>query len=83
MFGLGLGIDYGLVMVSRFREERNVGLPVAGALGRTISTAGRTVAYSDSPSSSRSAASSCSSRAACAHWRSVGSGWWWSPSWPG
>jgi putative drug exporter of the RND superfamily len=46
MFGIGVGIDYGLVVVSRFREERAHGLPVAGALERTVASAGRTVAYS-------------------------------------
>ena len=41
-----LGIDYGLIVVSRFREERAAGRTVAGAIDRTIATAGRTVAYS-------------------------------------
>ena len=40
--GLGLGIDYSLLLVSRFREE----LPHADAVRRTIATAGRTVAFS-------------------------------------
>jgi RND superfamily putative drug exporter len=51
MFGIGLGIDYGLIVISRFREERagsegTTGRPVAAAIDRTIATAGRTVAYS-------------------------------------
>ncbi|MCH6165096.1 MMPL family transporter [Pseudonocardia alaniniphila] len=44
--GLGLAIDYGLFMVSRYREElRRTGDPEA-ALVATTSTAGRTVAFS-------------------------------------
>jgi putative drug exporter of the RND superfamily len=46
MFGLGVGIDYGLVVVSRFREERAQGREPAAALDRTVATAGRTVAFS-------------------------------------
>jgi RND superfamily putative drug exporter len=46
MFGLGLGIDYGLIMISRYREERADGWPVRQAIDRTIATAGRTVGYS-------------------------------------
>ena len=46
MFGLGLGIDYGLLMLSRFREERGAGLGVADAVQRTLQTAGRTVLFS-------------------------------------
>jgi trehalose monomycolate/heme transporter len=48
--GLGLAIDYGLFMVSRFREElRGAGDgpdAVERALARTMATAGRTVAVS-------------------------------------
>jgi putative drug exporter of the RND superfamily len=46
MLGLGLGIDYGLLMLSRFREERGAGHGVPGALTRTVATAGRTVVFS-------------------------------------
>jgi RND superfamily putative drug exporter len=46
MFGIGLGIDYGLLMVSRFREERAHGASVAEAVEATVTTAGRTVAFS-------------------------------------
>ena len=46
MFGIGLGIDYGLLVVSRFREERGRGYGVAEAIERTSATAGLTVAYS-------------------------------------
>ena len=45
--GLGLGIDYALLMVNRFREElgRAAETPT-GAVVRTVATAGRTVAVS-------------------------------------
>jgi RND superfamily putative drug exporter len=46
MFGLGLAIDYSLLIVSRFREERANGLGVPDAIRRTVATAGTTVAYS-------------------------------------
>ncbi|MFL1432904.1 MULTISPECIES: MMPL family transporter, partial [unclassified Nocardiopsis] len=46
ILGLGLAIDYGLFMVSRFREELDRGRGVAAAVGRTVDTAGRTVAFS-------------------------------------
>jgi RND superfamily putative drug exporter len=44
--GLGLGIDYALLMVSRFREELANGFEVAEAVTRTTATAGRTIAFS-------------------------------------
>ncbi|MGW3106715.1 MMPL family transporter [Streptomyces sp. NPDC001100] len=44
--GLGLGIDYALLMVSRFREQLATGASVHDAVRRTVSTAGRTVAFS-------------------------------------
>ncbi|MPQ96571.1 MMPL family transporter [Modestobacter sp. I12A-02628] len=46
MLGLGLAVDYALLVVARFREERAVDPGVAGALARTMATAGRTVAFS-------------------------------------
>jgi RND superfamily putative drug exporter len=44
--GLGLGMDYALLMVSRFREELAKGVDVGEAVARTMSTAGRTIAFS-------------------------------------
>ncbi|WP_159943809.1 MULTISPECIES: MMPL family transporter [unclassified Nocardiopsis] len=46
ILGLGLAIDYGLFMVSRFREELGRGRGVGAAVARTVDTAGRTVAFS-------------------------------------
>ena len=44
--GLGLGIDYSLLMVNRFREERQRKQDVAKAVEITLLTAGRTVFFS-------------------------------------
>lgn len=44
--GLGLGIDYALLMVSRFREQLAAGATVEDAVRRTVGTAGRTIAFS-------------------------------------
>jgi len=46
MLGLGLAIDYALLMVNRFREERATGCAIPEAVERTVSTAGRTVFFS-------------------------------------
>ncbi|MDQ0307685.1 RND superfamily putative drug exporter [Kitasatospora herbaricolor] len=46
VLGLGLSIDYALLMVNRFREERGHGAGIAAAVERTSATAGRTVAFS-------------------------------------
>lgn len=44
--GLGLGIDYALFMVSRFREQLAAGDDVPEAVARTVATAGRTIVFS-------------------------------------
>jgi len=44
--GLGLGIDYALLMVNRFREEINHGKSVEDSVVTTMATAGKTVFYS-------------------------------------
>jgi trehalose monomycolate/heme transporter len=46
ILGLGLGIDYGLFVVTRFREELHRQPTVEQAVARTVATAGRTVAVS-------------------------------------
>ena len=46
MLGLGLGIDYGLLMVNRFREERGHGRTVHDAVVATVASAGTTVVFS-------------------------------------
>lgn len=46
LLGLGMAIDYGLFLVTRFREELAEGREIAMAIERTCATAGRTVAFS-------------------------------------
>lgn len=46
MIGLGLAIDYGLFIVSRFREEMAEGYDTPAAIRRTVVTSGRTVVFS-------------------------------------
>ncbi len=44
--GIGVGIDYALFVVTRFREELRRGRPVAEAVPVTLATSGRAVALS-------------------------------------
>ncbi|MCK7643216.1 MMPL family transporter [Corynebacterium antarcticum] len=46
LLGLGLAIDYGLFMVSRFREELDRGSDIPDAVATTTATAGKTVVFS-------------------------------------
>ncbi|MFK4064847.1 MMPL family transporter [Streptomyces sp. NPDC029674] len=46
MLGLGLAVDYALLMVVRFREERARTADVAAAVHATVARAGRTVLFS-------------------------------------
>ena len=46
LLGLGLAIDYGLFMVSRFREELDKGRSTEEAVATTTATAGQTVVFS-------------------------------------
>ncbi len=46
LVGLGLAIDYGLFIVSRFREELGDGYSTQQAVRRSVMTAGRTVVFS-------------------------------------
>lgn len=46
LFGLGLGVDYSLFIVSRFREELAHGRNIEEAVATTIATAGRAVTFS-------------------------------------
>jgi putative drug exporter of the RND superfamily len=48
MMGLALGVDYALLMVSRFREELEAGAPALEAAAATRRTAGRTTAFAGS-----------------------------------
>ncbi|GIW04126.1 MAG: membrane protein [Thermomicrobiales bacterium] len=45
MIGLGVGIDYCLLIVTRYREGVHHGLPVEDAIARAIDTAGRAVVF--------------------------------------
>ena len=44
--GLGLAIDYALLMVFRFREELDAGHDTVEAVARTVASAGRTIMFS-------------------------------------
>ncbi|GAC50477.1 MMPL family transporter [Gordonia aichiensis] len=46
LIGLGIAIDYGLFIVSRFREELAEGYTTKAAVRRTVMTAGQTVVFS-------------------------------------
>ncbi len=45
MIGMGVGIDYSLLVITRFREGLHAGLPVEEAVGRAVATAGRSVIF--------------------------------------
>lgn len=46
MLGLGVGIDYSLFVIARFKEELGLGRTVDQALAATLHTAGETVLFS-------------------------------------
>jgi RND superfamily putative drug exporter len=46
MFGIGLAVDYTLLLVARFRRERATAATVADAVAATMTTSGRTVVLS-------------------------------------
>jgi uncharacterized membrane protein YdfJ with MMPL/SSD domain len=46
LIGLGIAIDYSLLMVYRYREERKAGRAKDEAVARTMDTAGRAVVFS-------------------------------------
>ena len=48
LVGLGIAIDYSLLVVHRFREESAAGRPTDEAIVRTMDTAGRAVLFSGS-----------------------------------
>lgn len=45
MIGLGVGIDYSLFIVSRYRENRALGMDIEHAIGRSVATAGSAVLF--------------------------------------
>ncbi|MET7424802.1 MMPL family transporter [Dactylosporangium sp. NPDC005555] len=46
LLGLGLSVDYGLLLVARYREELAAGFAPDVAIGRAWATAGRTILFS-------------------------------------
>jgi len=46
VMGVGLGVDYSLFVIARFREELAAGARVPDAVATTVRTAGRTVIFS-------------------------------------
>jgi RND superfamily putative drug exporter len=46
LIGLGVAIDYSLLVVTRWREERSHGASAEGAIQKTMETAGRAVVFS-------------------------------------
>src|SRR3954447_26333301 len=46
LFGLALAVDYSLLIVNRFREERATGADALTSVERTTASAGRTITYS-------------------------------------
>ncbi|HLL67913.1 MAG TPA: MMPL family transporter [Micromonosporaceae bacterium] len=46
LLGLGLSVDYGLLLVGRYREELRAGFDPETAVARAWATAGRTIAFS-------------------------------------
>jgi RND superfamily putative drug exporter len=46
LLGLGLSIDYGLLLLARYREELATGYGPVDAVGRAWATAGRTILFS-------------------------------------
>jgi len=46
LIGLGIAVDYSLLMAYRYREERRFGLGKEDAVARTMETAGRAVVFS-------------------------------------
>jgi uncharacterized membrane protein YdfJ with MMPL/SSD domain len=45
MIGLGVGIDYALFMVSRYRANRKAGMELDEAIGRAVATAGSAICF--------------------------------------
>ncbi|MEU9114797.1 efflux RND transporter permease subunit [Streptomyces sp. NPDC048483] len=46
VMGIGLGVDYSLFVINRFREELSAGRTVAASAEHAVARAGRTVAFS-------------------------------------
>ena len=70
--GLGLGIDYSLFVLTRYREELAGGADTRAAIGRTLQTAGRTVLYSSLTVAGALASMLVFPSASCTRWASAG-----------
>ncbi|MFC7617075.1 MMPL family transporter [Actinokineospora soli] len=46
LFGVGIAVDYGLLLVTRWREERSAGASATDAVHTAMATAGHAVAFS-------------------------------------
>ena len=46
LLGIALAVDYSLLIVNRFREERGAGYEIADAVARSAAVAGRTITFS-------------------------------------
>ena len=66
LVGLGVGIDYSLLLVTRWREERDHGRTNEDAVVRAVQTAGRTVVVSGVTVAIGLLSLSCSRCRACA-----------------
>src|SRR5207237_5800991 len=82
LFGLGLGVDYSLFMVSRFREELAHGRNVEEAVAITVATAGRAVIFSGLTVSSSFASTFCVQSVWQVSWSSCWRSWRRLPSYP-
>ena len=85
--GLGVGVDYSLLMINRFREELGraadgPGDPVRAAVIATLRTAGRTIMFSRSPWPSPWPRCWCSRSTSCARSPTPASASSPSPRWP-
>jgi uncharacterized membrane protein YdfJ with MMPL/SSD domain len=48
MIGLGVGVDYALFLVSRYRSERDEGAPIPDAIATAVATSGTAIVFAGS-----------------------------------
>ena len=71
LLGIGVGIDYALLVLTRFRAGLDGGADVQGAIVEAVGTAGAACSWPAAPCSSRCSASSSWASATCRAWRSA------------